>query len=73
MEVVVPGTLSGCPVVSIPAGFGERGLPMGIQLIGRPRHDLSLLQLARLHEQIAPWADQVPPDVPASAPVGRGR
>ena len=62
MEVVTPGTLSGCPVISIPAGFDERGLPMGIQLIGRPRNDLSLLQLARLHEQVAPWSRLVPPE-----------
>ena len=36
MEVAVPGTLSGCPVVSLPAGFGPGGLPMGVQVIGRP-------------------------------------
>jgi amidase len=63
MEVVVPGTLSGCPVISIPAGFGgEHGLPMGLQVIGRPRDDLSLLHLARRWEQIAPWMALVPPD-----------
>jgi amidase len=61
MEVVVPGTLSGCPVLSVPAGFGGgRGLPIGLQLIGRPRADVSLLQAARLYEQIAPWLALVP-------------
>ena len=63
MEVAVPGTLSGCPVISLPAGFGgEHHLPMGLQMIGRPRDDLSLLQLARGWEQCAPWVALRPPD-----------
>lgn len=62
MEVVVPGTLSGCPVISIPGGFGgPHGLPMGVQMIGRPRDDLSVLQLARWWEQAAPWPAMTPP------------
>jgi amidase len=63
MEVSVPGTMSGCPVVSIPAGFGgDHDFPMGLQMIGRPRDDLSLLQLARFWEQAAPWPGLTPPD-----------
>lgn len=61
MEVVTPGTLSGCPVISLPAGFGPSGLPMGVQVIGRPREELSLLQLAHAFEQVAPWMKQLPP------------
>ncbi|MCA8879087.1 MAG: amidase [Rhodobacteraceae bacterium] len=53
MEVVVPGSLSGCPVISLPAGFGKSGLPMGIQIIGPHLADLSVLQLARGYEQAA--------------------
>jgi amidase len=67
MEVSVPGTLSGCPVVSIPAGFGgAHDLPMGLQMIGRPRDDRSLLQLARWWEQRAPWVQLAPPEPPAT-------
>ncbi|WP_430869728.1 amidase, partial [Cupriavidus basilensis] len=51
MEVVFPWTLSGCPVISVPVGFGPQGLPMGMQLIGRPRDDISVLQLAWAYEQ----------------------
>ena len=51
MEVVVPGSLSGCPVISLPAGFGPSGLPMGLQIIGRHQADLSVLQLARGYER----------------------
>ncbi len=51
MEVVVPGTLSGCPVICLPAGVG--GTPArasGLQLIGRPRGERELLRLARAYE-----------------------
>ncbi|KWR91469.1 amidase [Cupriavidus sp. IDO] len=55
MEVVFPWTLSGCPAISVPVGFGREGLPMGMQLIGRPRDDLSVLRLARAYEQERDW------------------
>ena len=63
MEVAVPGTLSGCPVISIPAGFGGGAtLPIGLQMIGRPRDDYSLLELAHSWERTAPWMRLAPPD-----------
>jgi amidase len=62
MEVVVPGTMSGCPVISLPAGFSSAGLPMGVQVIGRPRDDLSVLQLARLRDHLGP-APRLPPAI----------
>ncbi len=65
MEVVTPGTLSGCPVISLPVGFSDKGLPMGVQIIGRPRADLSLLQLTRLYEQLTPWLGLRPPALAA--------
>lgn len=61
MEVVVPGSLSGGPVISLPAGFNAAGLPMGLQLIGRPRDDLGVLQLAYAFEQAAgDWLTRLP-------------
>ena len=55
MEVVVPGTLSGCPVINVPAGFGKKGLPMGLQIIG-PRHaDLAVLKIAHAYEHVSQW------------------
>ncbi len=39
------------PAISVPAGFTRDGLPVGIQIIGRPRADLSVLQLAHAYEQ----------------------
>ena len=52
MEVVTPGTLTGCPVICLPAGFGG-GSPRhasGLQLIGRPGGERDLLRLARAWE-----------------------
>jgi amidase len=53
MEVVVIATFAGLPAVSVPVGFSSAGLPMGMQLIGRPRGDLELLRLARAYERAA--------------------
>ena len=57
MEVVTHWTMSGCPVVAIPAGFDAAGRSMGIQLIGKPRGDLDLLRLARAYEQQNDWVN----------------
>ena len=53
MEVVVLATFAGLPCVSVPVGFSTAGLPMGMQLIGRPRADLAVLRLARAYEEAA--------------------
>ena len=50
MEVVIYATFGGLPSMSVPVGFGPGGLPMGMQLIGRPRGDLAVLQLAAAYE-----------------------
>jgi len=59
--VVIPGTLSGCPVASVPVGFNEMGLPMGMQVIGRHHADLAVLQLAHAYEQVTQWYARRPP------------
>jgi amidase len=53
MEVAVYATLAGLPSISVPVGFSPEGLPMGMQIIGRPRADLAVLQLASAHETTA--------------------
>jgi amidase len=40
-----------CPAISVPAGFSVRGLPVGLQIVGKPRGDWPLLQLAHAFEQ----------------------
>jgi amidase len=53
MEAVIYATIAGLPCISVPAGFSPEGLPMGLQLIGRPQSDLALLRLAREYERRA--------------------
>ena len=53
MEVVIYATFAGLPCISVPVGFSASGLPMGLQLIGRPQGDLAVLQLAHAYEQAA--------------------
>jgi amidase len=40
-----------CPAISVPAGFSARGLPVGLQIVGKPRGDRALLELAFAFEQ----------------------
>jgi amidase len=46
MKGVVLITMSGCPALAVPAGFSNQGLPIGIQIVGPNRAELSCLQLA---------------------------
>ena len=48
MEVVIYATFAGLPCISVPAGFNDQGLPMGLQLIGKPQGDIELLKIANL-------------------------
>ncbi len=62
METVTPWTLAGCPTISVPVGFNAAGLPMGMQIIGRPKADLEVLQLARAYEQVRDWVEDRKPE-----------
>ncbi len=61
MEVVVPASLAGLPAAGVPAGFGPGGLPMGLQLIGRPRGDRALLELTEAYDRATGWVRRRPP------------
>ncbi len=55
MECTLFATFAGLPAISVPVGFDDRGLPMGMQLIGRPRADVDVLQLAAAYETTLPF------------------
>ncbi|MGH6622524.1 MAG: amidase family protein, partial [Burkholderiaceae bacterium] len=61
MEVTIYATFAGLPCMCVPVGFGSTGLPMGMQLIGRPRSERMLLQLAHGYEQAAQDVLQIKP------------
>jgi aspartyl-tRNA(Asn)/glutamyl-tRNA(Gln) amidotransferase subunit A len=53
--------LYGGPAVSVPCGFVTEGLPVGLQLMGRPHDDATVLRAAHAYEQSARWRDMHPP------------
>lgn len=62
MEVTLPPTMAGLPVLAIPAGFGgSERLSIGIQLIGPRNADLAVLQLGHAYEKASPWIAKTKP------------
>jgi amidase len=56
-----PFNASGQPALAIPTGFGPQGLPLGVQLVGRPADEATLLALGAQLEAAHPWQHQRPP------------
>lgn len=61
MQVVIPASLIGLPVVNVPIGFGDTGLPAGLQLIGPRGSDDRLLHLAQDWHFATDWPNKRPP------------
>jgi amidase len=55
-----PYNMSGQPAVSLPLHWAGSGLPIGVQLVGQPADEATLLRLAAQLEAVAPWADRRP-------------
>ncbi|MSO76046.1 MAG: amidase [Alphaproteobacteria bacterium] len=53
-------TLTGCPAIALPCGFTKAGLPVGLQLVGRPQGEAALLGAARRLEEALDLARLVP-------------
>jgi aspartyl-tRNA(Asn)/glutamyl-tRNA(Gln) amidotransferase subunit A len=61
-ELTMFANYYGLPAVSVPCGFDRRGLPVGLQIVGKPRDDGAVLQLAYQYEQTAGFSTQHPID-----------
>ena len=57
----IPASLAGAPALSVPAGLTRSGLPIGMQLVGRPFDEGTLLRIARTWERKNEDAPRVPP------------
>ncbi len=57
----VPWNHLGNPAMAVPFGFGADGMPLSVQIIGRPGAEAQLLSLAAQIEAERPWADARPP------------
>jgi aspartyl-tRNA(Asn)/glutamyl-tRNA(Gln) amidotransferase subunit A len=53
--------LTGLPAISVPAGFTPSGLPVGLQVVGRPFDEASVLAIAQQYQRATPWFERRPP------------
>ena len=51
----IPGNLAGIPGVSVPCGFSAAGLPIGLQILGRPLDEARVLRAAFAYEEASDW------------------
>jgi aspartyl-tRNA(Asn)/glutamyl-tRNA(Gln) amidotransferase subunit A len=50
----------GTPALTLPCGFSKEGLPIGLQIVGAPFHETSVLQLAYAYQQSTDWHRKTP-------------
>jgi aspartyl-tRNA(Asn)/glutamyl-tRNA(Gln) amidotransferase subunit A len=49
--------VSRCPVLNVPSGRAENGVPTGLQIVGRPYEDVSVFRAGAAYERLRPWLD----------------
>ena len=54
-------SLASTPAASVPCGFGSNGLPIGLQIAGRPGEEATVLRVAHAYEQSTNWRTRRPP------------
>ena len=63
----MPFNVAGYPAMSVCSGFGEGGLPVAIQLVGKPFQEATVLRIADAFEKATPFRDRRPALVAARA------
>jgi aspartyl-tRNA(Asn)/glutamyl-tRNA(Gln) amidotransferase subunit A len=56
-----PFNLAGTPAISVPCGFSSDGMPMGLQIVGRPFAEETVLKVAHAYEQATDWHNRRAP------------
>ena len=64
------GNGAGLPAISVPNGFNDKGLPTGLQIMGRAYEENKVLSVARVYQSLTDWHLQHPPDL---VPLARER
>ncbi len=59
--------VTGQPVLALPNGFGRNGLPLGMQIVGRPFGESTILQIGHAYERATDWHTRRPQLVPGAA------
>jgi aspartyl-tRNA(Asn)/glutamyl-tRNA(Gln) amidotransferase subunit A len=60
VRYTAPWNLVGLPAICVPSGFSRDGLPVSIQIVGRPFDDATVLRIARAYERATPWHTRRP-------------
>jgi aspartyl-tRNA(Asn)/glutamyl-tRNA(Gln) amidotransferase subunit A len=60
-RLTYPFNLTGLPALSMPCGFDSRGLPVGLQIAGRPFDEATVLRIGQAYERLHGWNAMVPP------------
>lgn len=55
-----PFNVTGSPALAVPVGFTRSGLPLGMQIVGKPFSEALLYRVARAYERETQWAEQHP-------------
>ena len=59
--------VTGQPVLALPNGFGRNGLPLGMQIVGRPFEESTILRIGHAYERATEWHTRRPALVPGAA------
>ncbi len=60
MTYTYPFNMTGLPAASIPSGWANSGLPIGMQIVGKRYDERTVLQVSKAFEEIAPWQNKRP-------------
>ena len=63
--------LIGLPALAVPCGFSSTGLPLSMQIVGKPFDETTVLRVGDAYQQLTDWHLRVPPIAARTrAPVG---
>lgn len=60
LPFTIPFNLTGQPALTIPAGFGPDGLPIGVQIAGRPWDEPTVLRIGHAYQTVTNWHLAIP-------------
>jgi len=55
LRLTMPFNLAGLPAIAFPCGFSTSGLPLGVQVVGKPFEEAMILRIAHMYQQMTDW------------------